>query len=226
LQQPCRIPHAILCIVFLLFFYTDTYAQQDDFGVWARINIEKKFNKNNTLSINPEIRMYENATEVSNIYTDIGFSKKFNIFSAGISYRIGVKKKFDDTYNLRHRLMIDASYKYKLSKQIIASFRTRLQMQYADLHQQNAWRNPSLTFRHRYMLQYKPQKKITLAASTEFFHSITDQFQLSTIRWPITITYSINKKSEIGAGFMVQKELNKANPNRDFISLLNYTISL
>ena len=108
-------------------------AQVNDAAVWASINIEKKIAKGFAASLSQECRFNENISELATAFTEIGLEHKIiKRLSFGLSYRFIQSRNMDDSYSLRHRILADLTYRYKLNK-FGFTIRERYQSQVSDV---------------------------------------------------------------------------------------------
>src|SRR6185503_12138098 len=113
---------------FILFLPFIVVSQNtNDAGMWNTFSLQKSLNKKLYLTLDQEMRLRENYSRLNLFYTNLGVGFKLNKnFKAELTYRFIQKYQIDNSFSLRHRIMLDLSYKKKFSK-IIFSNRLRYQ---------------------------------------------------------------------------------------------------
>lgn len=217
----------ISLFILVCFLSVRVKAQYNDAGLWTSINLEKKLNKQFSVSVSEEIRMNENVTEIGTFFTDLGVNYKINkIFKIGGYYRFINKRNLDDSYNKRNRFYFDLSCKTKMYL-FSLTFRTRFQSQFKETNKsadagiaENYWRN-------KLSLKYDLNKKIGFIGSYEIFTPLRsyDKVFKDNQRFNLGLEYTFNKMHSFNLSYMIQNESNVNNPESDYITCIGYNFS-
>ena len=68
----------LIIIIYFLVFATSSMAQTQDMEVWTGAEINKKFNKEFSASLEQQVRLNENVSHFKTTFTEIGLSYKIN----------------------------------------------------------------------------------------------------------------------------------------------------
>jgi hypothetical protein len=211
-------------IAFSFLFLTSffTFSQQKDFGAWSSAAFVFKPNKKIDLGVAPEFRWDQNLGRLRTRLID--FKGKYDItkeLTGILVYRFAAIQR-NSGWQPRRRLQIGLSYTYDYNE-FDFSIATKVQRgksletatRDADLN--NNWRN-------KFSVTYKGLKKIDIAMSYEFFHSImeTNRFEWTDWRWILDAEYKLTKEQSIGLGYLIQNEFQFGVDNRDRVLLLHY----
>ncbi len=203
-------------------------AQVNDAGLWASINIEKKFTNKISVHVSVESRFNENFSELGTFYPELTGEYKYNkIFSLSGGYRFILKRRVDDTYSSRHRYLFNLNIKHKISE-LSANARIRYQSQYSDLNSSEDGKIPSNYLRTKLTLKYDLQKKYTPFVSGEVFFNVNhpggvlfDDYRVSA-----GIEYEFSKKSTLELGYLIDREIQIANPLTSYVILIGWSYVL
>ncbi|MFM2190350.1 MAG: hypothetical protein RL491_736 [Bacteroidota bacterium] len=214
-----------LCIFFCGF---SAKAQVNDAGLWSSIGLQSELGKKFSLDGDIELRFNENITELGTVYGEALFGYKINKrWEASIGYRLIGKRRYDDTYSVRHRMLLNLAYKKKFNK-ITASFRARYQSQYADINRSDSWRVPDDYFRFKASFKYDTDKKWTPFVSGESFFYLNSQDGplFTEYRLAAGVEYEYSKKSAITLGYIFDREVNVSDPWTNYIVSIGWSYKL
>ncbi|MCX6271463.1 MAG: DUF2490 domain-containing protein [Bacteroidetes bacterium] len=222
-------PLRFLGILGLLFVGVNwaVYSQTNDAGLWTNITLEKKLTSRYSAFLSEEIRMNENISEIGTAFTEIGVSYKIMPgLNAGISYRFIQKRQLDDSYEKRHRYMVDGSYRFKMKKFSI-TLRERFQSQYSAIRSSETGNIPDNYLRNKLTLKYDIRKKLTASVSSEVFFQLNnpDGNEIDNLRHTAGLEYKLNKANIVEVFYLINKEINKADPVTDYVIGCGYTYS-
>lgn len=205
---------------------TNLVAQVNDAGLWTSISIEKKISKKISIVASEELRFNENMSELGTVFTEIG--PQFKIYkglNAGISYRFIQKRWLDDSYSIRHRINTDLSYRIKL-KDFTISLRERYQIQYGENYFFGESETAKTTLRSKLSVKYRINKKFDATVFGEVFNPLfSGELYFSDFRTGAGIDYQIIKPLSVEVFYLINKELNIANPTTDYVGGLGLTYS-
>jgi len=223
-------------ILFLLLCCFNTniiFAQkQPDAGLWCTFSIEKNIVKKVAIGVNQEMRLRENYSRLNLFYTNPFITYKvFKGFKLGLGYRFINKYMYQTkSFSFRHRLMFDASYKFKVKK-VILSYRSRLQGEIRDYNSSPQGKNLEYFWRNKFDIGYD-FGKITPYIGTEVRYQIVDPRNAATnygwhrARSYAGIDYQLNKKNSFGIMYLIQQEFDIDDPGTGYILGLEYTVTL
>src|SRR6187549_3507592 len=104
----------LVSLTLLLFAQSQVLAQVNDAGLWASINLEKKFSKKVSIHFSEELRFNENISELGVFFSEFTGEYQFNkILSLSGGYRFIQRRRLDDSYSIRHRYIINLNVKDK-----------------------------------------------------------------------------------------------------------------
>jgi hypothetical protein len=175
---------------------------------------DPKIFKDWSLRINPEIRFNENASQVSNVFSDFGTDKKWSKYlTTSLEYRVGAKRE-EDWFNVRKRWSLGAQVIFPYKKFKFSST-TRCQISRAitsEIDIKSIWRE-------KFTLEYSKSEKLTFQVSHElFFLPIT--LENSNWRSQVSLKYKLDKSNALSVGYLVQRDL--SNADMDFVILTGY----
>jgi hypothetical protein len=215
-----------LALFNLVFFAASMHAQNiNDAGMWNAFAFsadikdltpwkDPKIFKDWSVQINPEFRFNENASQLSNVFSDFGTDKKWSKYlTTSLEYRVGARRE-EDWFNLRKRWSLGIQLSYPFNNFKLTST-TRCQISRAitsEIDIKSIWRE-------RISLEFSKWEKLAFQVSHElFFLPIT--LENSNWRSQAAIKYKMNKSNTVSVGYLVQRDL--SNADMDFIFLTGY----
>jgi hypothetical protein len=107
------------------------------------------------------------------------------------------------------------------------SSRVRYQKQYGAIYSSDEGFVGQNTVRLKGALDWDLDKKYTPYISSEVYYLIKPlQSKINKARYLIGVKYKFNKHHSLGVYFMHQREINRTNPQRVFISGVSYSITI
>ena len=201
---------------FLLLAGLAGMAQSSDFELWVGVAIEKKLSKEFSVEFEEQLRLDENASSVSIVFSQLGISYRVNKhFSIGASYRYLQRRNKDLSFDSKNRYQVDLNARKKLNKKFTLKARTRIQ--HAFLYLANTeLKEPSrsvLIWRNKGAFDFKPKKGYTFGTSVETYHVLNDieGIYFEKLRLTQSFEYRINKKMDIEVFYRFEKEFNVRN---------------
>jgi len=202
--------------------------QVNDFGTWGSLAFRQKLPAGLRGDLELESRFNENSTSLANLFADLSVSHKLNDhFRLAVNGRFGNKRDISWEFQNRMRYAVDLSGQTEW-KGIEFGFRSRFQSSGASIASEtrnsefsNAWRNKA-------SLSTKLMKKTTGSLSFELFQSLrnTNTLMLTDWRAAFKVDRKINKRQSVTLGWLMQGELNRANPLREHVVVVGYSWEL
>lgn len=223
-----RIIWVFAFLILILAPVTTAVAQVNDAGLWASVNLEKKFSKKISLHFSEELRFNENFSELGTVFSELTGEYQFSkMFAVSGGYRFIQKRRLDDSYSTRHRYLINFNVKNKLGP-VATNFRIRYQSQYSDIYSSEEGMVPSDYLRTKLSLKYNLQRKYTPFISGEMFVHLNraDGMLLDNYRVSAGMEYEFSKKSSIDLGYMVDREIQVKNPWTSYVVVIGWNYIL
>jgi hypothetical protein len=217
-----------ILFVIVAFFPSVGFGQVNDAGLWSSVNLETKLAKKVGLEVATECRLNENFSELGTIYSEMLVSYKISKpFQVSVGYRYIAKRRYDDSYSIRHRLLINMSYRKK-TDWVIATLRLRYQSQFTDVNKSDNWRVPEDYLRAKIAFKFETPYKWKPYFSSETFYHLNDPdgVLFRDYRLAAGIDYSINKKTGVNLGYLIDKEVNVSNPWTNYVITLGLNLEL
>jgi opacity protein-like surface antigen len=220
------ISNAVQWVVLLLLIVwtSELHAQYNDAALWLSAGVNKKISKNLSATVNPEIRLNENMSELSRFYIDAGLNYKIvKNLKAGAYYRFIATRKLDNSYQSQHRFYGELQYKFKYRK-ITTTYRLRYQSQYKDHGAGVDFTTSSNYFRNKVSVKYNTKKRWTPNAEGELWTDVKNKIN-DNYRVGLGIDYEINKRQSLNISYLINREFNVSNPATSYIVFLGYDFS-
>jgi len=220
-------------ITIITLFNSNLFSQTvyPDAGSWNTLNVDFSLNKKISAIFTEELRFKENYSRLNLFYTNIGAEVKMSKnIKVALVYRFIEKYQDDNSFSFRHRLMLDITFKKKFEK-IIFSYRQRIQAEVRDVYSSEIGHLPEWYSRNKFSIKYDNDKRLIPFAYLEIRYQFANprQWQSDNTfhrnRYAIGANYKLNKKSDIGLYYLIQKEYNVVNPQNLYITGLEYNIS-
>ena len=205
--------HIIFGVLLLLCVRT-VVAQQNDWGVWTTMDIEKKLNKRWNVGAGLEYRSQDGLSLTDQIRGSLGFqyNPKKTPFKFGVNYTlIANKKQKKDIFVNRHRFTFSATGSYKYDR-FTASWRPRLQATFYDTTEKDPDEldNYRWVVRNRFGLKYNvPKLPLKPYVQIEIFNRVFSDLTPSYYknRFSTGVEIGIGKRHELDFGYKRNSEL-------------------
>ncbi|MBK3519436.1 DUF2490 domain-containing protein [Carboxylicivirga sp. N1Y132] len=192
-------------------------AQQQDMHTWYGFKMEGELNKKMGFSFEPELRLYENASQVHSWLTEFSmFYELHKRLAIGGLYRYQVEyDKFD--YNERiHRTAIYLNFNYKIQRWRWR-YRAMLQNENRNFLTSADGLNNYLGHRHKLSLKYYRKKwKFRPSIGMEYYFPVRPTTH--TGRWKrryiAAVDYRWSKELNVGLSYKMQDEFNVREPEQ------------
>ena len=196
-----------------------------DLQLWTGIKVEKTFAKDWTVSLEQELRLRHNISEISNYFTELGLRYKINRnFALEGDLRFTRDKKRDNSYVNYMRYNFDLRYKGRLDfLTIYYRMRYQKEAEGMDVFDMNALYVKQ--FRNRITLSVNSLEKIEPYVSAELFQIFTPHYrsQLEYYRVVAGIRYEPGKIGEFDLAWGFNRELSSTVPAMIYMIKINYT---
>lgn len=218
----------ILTFVAILLLPHKLNAQEEDFNVWAGLNLETHLNKRFDVAIELSNRWNENASQrdVTLAEVSLEYGKKW--FSSGIGYRFEDKNDPEKDYVLGHRLFAFAEVETKAGR-FSLKLRNKFQAQYFAVNSSEDGRIPSSHDRTRIKIDYNIRKiplKPYLAYEifsrvNRYENNLIDKNRIAT-----GLSYKFNSKNKLDISFYYDHDIAVARPDTDYILSAAWVLEL
>jgi hypothetical protein len=196
-----------------------------DLQLWSGIKVEKTFAKDWTISLEQELRLRHNVSEISNYFTELGLRYKINRnFALEGDLRFTRDKKRDNSYVNYMRYNFDLRYKGRLDFLTIY-YRMRYQKEAEGMEVFEINAPYVKQFRNRIKLGVTSLKQIEPYVSAEIFQIFTPLYssQFEYYRIVAGIRYEPGKIGEFDFGWGFNREISSPEPAMIFMFKINYT---
>jgi len=228
-----RIP---LIMALLIFNIGCLVGQDNEYGVWTSITVEKKIKKWD-LSSTAELRTIDYLNNINRFSVDIDGS--YNIFK---KLKVGAEAKFIyfhdfkyDDYQSRGRYALYTQGKWKLCR-FNFSLREKVECTVKDVSDRirssgtiDTYRiNPEWYWRNRLKVQYDiPTLPLAPGFSVESFYQLNNPNGnvFDELRYTLSLQYRLSKKRSIEVFGLMAPELNTSSPTTKYVGGVNYIIS-
>jgi hypothetical protein len=220
----------LLFLIPLLLLSIPVSAQEEqDAVMWSTFNLEKKLSRKFSVQLTEEFRLRDNMRRLNLFYTDVSLNwKTADWLKVSLSYRWIDKYLQEGYFSYRHRLSLDLVFRRKW-KDFIVSYRHRLQAEVRDLNRSADGHLPEWYSRNRFEVKYDAGSSLQPYASLELRYQIRDpRMQESDGYWhrnryAIGIQYELNKFSNLGLYYLIQREFNVSDPQQLYVTGLEYS---
>ncbi len=216
----------VICLIFIA--TSAARGQQEDFSLWASLDLETHLNKRFDLVVELSDRFHENATRRDVTFMEAGleYSKKW--LSAGIAYRFENKTGEDAGYVLGHKFIGFVSAEAE-SGRFTFSLRNKFQAEYVAVKSSENGPLPVSYDRTRGKVDYNIRKSpLKPYVFYEVFSRVNadKRNMIARTRIGTGMTCKINSKNKFGLDFYYDHEANVPRPNTDYILSAVYVLEL
>ncbi|MBU0765232.1 MAG: DUF2490 domain-containing protein [Bacteroidetes bacterium] len=223
---------SITGIIFLLQLFAWSsvlYAQTDDFGLWANIQVRKDVSKKIRLAVEEEFRFYENVTRLDEAFTDFSLAYKINDYlSIAGCYRFIQDPVREGYTSKQHRFYTNINAEYDISH-INIQYRIRLQTKYRDMYSDDGGLIPEDYFRNKLRIRYDLRNsRFFPFVSGELYLNLTasERKEFNKLRISAGTEYEFKNSNKAEVFIRYQKPFNIPAPERSVIIGLCYIFSL
>ncbi len=217
----------ILLLVLLTGSMQLVYPQQSDFQFWPQVKLGYSLSDKFNVSLEEEVRLRENATQVKKELTDLGLTYKMNKFLRfSLNYRLELTFRNRDEFSWRSGMYVDVMLR-KAFQRFQADYRIRFQSPKVEAISEISSSSQWLKNRHKVSLQYDIKGiPLTPEIEAELFIPFERQQSLMIDEYRLwaKLSYALNKKNEIGIKYGIQQEINVADPIRAYILGISYSL--
>lgn len=198
------------------------YIVENDFGLWSKIELDQKHNKDWKSSYSFAYRRRNNLSSFRNLFFEYAVNRDLkNKFDAGSQFRFTLDDNQEYTFRFAPYLvkayrLKPITFKYRLKNDVDIPF-----------EQSNGFDFRSRV-RNRIEAEYERKKiPVSLDFSVEWFHRYDlSSIWFSNIRISTDVKYELTKDTKIGIGYFVQQEQNEAEPVRDHVVTVDVSYKL
>jgi hypothetical protein len=220
---------AFLCLLFL----NKSFAQENtvivsDLETWSSIKVSKKVWKLN-ISLEEELRLNRNSSQIDLFFTDLGVSYKINKYvKMGTDYRFYRTLTNSGDFETRHRFSGEVKLNYDI-KRFDVSYRLRFQNKDEDFYKSDLSDNNLSNLRNKIKIDYNIKKsKFNPYLSAELFRRLarSDADYFNKYRLTLGTTYTFKNIGSINIFYRFDKELNTTYPKSTYILGVGYSYKI
>lgn len=205
-------------------------AQENDFGTWIEIGLEKQLTKKIRLEFEEEVRIFKNFGELDRIATGIGGSYTFNKYlRTGGGYSWLYKHRFNkEQWEHRHRFHFYLRGRYKIDR-FTFTLRERIQSTFVDESIPGFGYNPRTYLRSRLQAAYNIKgSDFTPFGSAEMYYQLNnpDGNKIDNMRYTVGTGWAISKSFDIDTFLRLDQEINVKKPVSYWILGFSFNFSL
>jgi hypothetical protein len=208
---------SLVCLMGCLPLFLSAQVQKDA-QLWKGLVLQKTFLNNRLqFSLNEEVRLRNNFSEVRNSFTDLSLHYKLRKrLAIGLGYRYSIRPDVNV-----HRLYSDLTWRPKLKKSRFGIvLRTRLQ-------QDRDRFDIETTLRPRLWVDYNlPKTKLEPYVAVEPFFRLQKAGNFDHYRLYAGVKYPLRKKVELRGGYIFAQDIDGVNREQDHIFMIRVTIDL
>lgn len=196
-----------------------------DLHLWTGAAVEKTLGKDWTLSLQEEIRLKHNISEISNYFTEMAVRYRISKnFALEGGYRYTRDKKSDGSYENQTRYNLDLRYRGRLDF-ITIDYRLRYQKEVERFRLLNPKTDYEKYVRNRIRVRYNDFGKIKPYVSAELFQLFRPDYyaELEYIRVVAGLKYDPGKVGSFDFGFGFNRELEEYDPAMIYQFKARYT---
>lgn len=222
---PIRLLFFIFCVAPLIQLSAQETKVVRDLQLWTGAAVEKTWGKAWTLSLQEEIRLKQNMSEVNNYFTEAGLrygiSKNFALEGG---YRYTRDKKSDGRYENLTRYYLDLRFRGKLDF-ITVFYRLRYQKEIEGFNLFDQAADYEKYVRNRIRIRYNEFDKIKPYVSAELFQLFrpNSYADLEKIRVVAGVKYEAGNMGSFDIGFGFNREFTTFEPAMIYQVKVRYT---
>ncbi len=209
--------------LYLFFFFLITFsswAQQEDFQSRLGVGVSGDIDHALGWNFKVEQRWKSNAIRYDRTLLQGALSyEPFSFLSIGAGYRASFIRKYEEGVLYKHRLQTDVELKRKVER-LKFTYRSRLQYGFDDFQSFESLASSTLVWRHRIGLKYSPfGLPIRPSVSAEIFQNFSNDEgpKVDGVRYIAGVDYLLSQDFSIGLSYLINKEINVADPLTDYI---------
>lgn len=216
-----------LPLFLLLFVSTSAIGQVWDFSTWHRLKVGGELTKKLSLSLEQQLRLDENSTQVNETFTELGLGydlpKGFDVSAA---YRLSWSPENDGVYTAQHRYNVDVGFSENIWK---LKLKTRARFQHRPsvslLNDRLKPEDSPIYVRVKIGLEYRKLKDWTPGFEFETFvrTDMPSEVGLRKFRYRVFLDYDLPKRQELSLFYMLQTD--KEGPIPEFTSVVGLSFS-
>ncbi len=198
-----------------LFSYALVPAQEfnNDAQVWLNLSVRKKITKNFSVQLSQQDRWANNVSQFELSYWDAGVIYKL---TKGVAlkgdYVLGMKKRNDGGYSIRHQYYIALFLKKEIQRWSVI-YRNKLQLQYYDPYTSADGNNQYIYDRNKITVKYAATKRFEFFVAEELYLPLNNPqvtgFQRS--RSYAGVCINTTKNQQLQFYFALQAQLQNGN---------------
>ncbi|MFZ5429167.1 MAG: DUF2490 domain-containing protein [Bacteroidota bacterium] len=190
--------------------------QENDFGTWLGVELEKKITNKLRLEFEEEVRIFQNVSEIDRFATSFGGAWTFNSYlRAGAGYTWIYKHRVNkELWEHRHRYQIYLRGRVKVDR-FTFTLRERFQSTYRDESIKGFNYSPRNYLRSRLQAAYNIKgSKIAPYGSAELYYQLNNPEgnKFDNMRYTLGTGWPLSKTMELDTYLRLDQEMNVKNP--------------
>ena len=211
-----RIEFKVFAFLVLCIITVRAQGQENDFGTWLGVELEKRITKQLRFEFEEEMRVFNNFSEIDRFATSLGGSWTFNNYlRAGAGYTWIYKHRVNkELWEHRHRYQIYLRGRIKADR-FTFTLRERFQSTYRDESVEGFKYNPRNYLRSRLQAAYNIKgSKLAPYASAELYYQLNNPAgnEFDNIRYTAGTSFPLTKNLSMDTYLRLDKEMNVKNP--------------
>lgn len=218
------------CIIGIgyLFFATSVHAQIEDFQLRLGLSADGDLVHNFSWNFDLQQRFKQNIEAFDQFLVEPGVRySPLPFLKVGVGYRLVYLKTEERNVEFKQRMHAEA----KLSTDIMQwklNYRTRFQYGFDDFSSPLLVTNNSFVQRHLFEVSYaifgtRWKPSLTFEAYHHLNH--LEGTRISRLKYVAGTDFLVSVQTKISAFYMINQELNEANPNTNYIVGVSYSYS-
>jgi len=199
-----------------------------DFGLWGTVSYGAKISDDFDFSIAQEVRMAQNATAASVIFTNVAVDYRLSrAFEIGLNYRFLLNDQERGVYGHKHRVMLDLQIREK-HRQWTFAYRARAQSEIRTRNYSNEFGfAPTADFRNTVKTVCQLNRRFEVYASVDlrvlWNNPRTPDYRgIDRFRYRLGTDILVAREQSIGIFIQHQREINIPRPEVEFMIGLEY----
>ncbi len=204
------------------------FAQREDFQMRIGAAMDGKLSNQFDWNFGVEQRLRNNASMYDQFQVEPGVSyNPYDFLKIGVGYRYAYRLSRKQEFQSRHRAHIDVRLRQKADRWTF-KYRTRLQYGFENFTSQELLGTNALIQRHSLGVDYDIfGSRFKPFVSGEIYHHLNKPggSMITKTRFSLGTAYRLSFHSVVELSYLINKEVNIANPTTEYILGISYAYS-